>query len=225
MMDPSISQLVAHNYPLTVRYLGRQPYLRIWQQMKDFTEQRTVDTVDELWLVEHEPVFTQGQAGRAEHVLLPKEIPVVQTDRGGQVTYHGPGQLILYVLLDIRRHRSGPRALVTILEQSVIQLLMHYGITAYSKADAPGVYVKEANGVEAKIASLGLRFRKHCSYHGVSLNVSMDLEPFSRINPCGYAGLAVTDMATLLSQKVDITAVGQQLLGCFQQAFSSDNCD
>ena len=141
-MNQAISQLTAHHHPLTIRYLGVQPYECIWQQMKDFTEQRSADTVDELWLVEHYPVFTQGQAGCAEHVLLPQEIPVIQTDRGGQVTYHGPGQLVLYVLLDVRRHRSGPRALVTALEQSVIQLLMHYGIDAYSKPDAPGFMCK-----------------------------------------------------------------------------------
>lgn len=169
---------------LVIRYLGLQDYTRIWQAMQQFTDQRNSDSVDEIWLLEHSPVFTQGQAGKAEHLLFPGEIPVVQVDRGGQVTYHGPGQLVAYVLLDIKRRNLGVRQLVTMLEQILIQLLAGHGIAANARPDAPGVYV---NG--AKIASLGLRVRKGCTFHGLALNVNMNMEPFSRINPCGYAGM------------------------------------
>lgn len=155
--------------------------------MRAFTDAREADTPDELWLLEHPPVFTLGQAGRPEHLLAPGTIPVVQTDRGGQVTYHGPGQLVAYLLLDLRRAGIGIKRLVERLEQSVIDLLAEHGVAAERRADAPGVYV-----AGAKIASLGLRVRNGCSYHGLALNVDMDLEPFGRINPCGYAGLAVT---------------------------------
>ena len=158
--------------------------------MRDFTDQRTADTADELWLVQHPPVFTQGQAGRAEHLLNPGDIQVVQTDRGGQVTYHGPGQLVAYPLLDLRRLGLGVRDLVSVLENTVIQFLAARSVTAVAKADAPGVYV---NG--RKIASLGLRVRRGCSFHGVSLNIHMDLAPFLRINPCGYNGLQMTQLA------------------------------
>ena len=199
----------AKDHTLRVRHLGKQPYEPVWEAMKAFTHQRDETTQDEIWLVQHDPVFTQGQAGKPEHVLLPGDIPVVQVDRGGQVTYHGPGQLVVYLLLDVRRIGSGPRATVTALENAVIQLLAEYGITSANKPDAPGVYVDGA-----KIASLGLRFRKSRSYHGLSLNVDMDLEPFHRINPCGYAGLAVTQMAHL-TDSVDINDVGRQLVRCF----------
>ena len=193
---------------LLIRNLGRQPYEPVWQAMKAFTHQRDDQTGDELWLVQHDPVFTQGQAGKPEHVLLPGDIPVVQVDRGGQVTYHGPGQLVVYFLINVRRMDSGPRAMVTALEDAVIKLLASYGIDSANKPDAPGVYVSDA-----KIAALGLRFRKGCSYHGLSLNLDMDLEPFDRINPCGYAGLAVTQLADLI-EDVDFNEVSKQLVQC-----------
>ena len=204
---------------LIVRYLGRRDYEPVWQSMKTFTAERNSQTQDEFWVVEHNPVFTQGQAGKPEHVLFPGDIPVIQVDRGGQVTYHGPGQLVFYFLMDVRRKRSGPRAVVSALECAVIEMLAGFGIEAHNKPDAPGVYV---NG--AKIASLGLRFRKMCSYHGLSLNVDMDLEPFNRINPCGYAGLDVVDMASLLGS-VDIEEVSHRLLVCFQKALNYINID
>lgn len=177
---------------LIVRQLGRQPYLPIWQAMQDFTDSRNDSTNDELWLVEHEPVFTQGQAGKEEHLLAPGDIPVVKVDRGGQVTYHGPGQQMLYVLLNLKRNKLGVRDLVTALEQCVVQSLQAYGIEAYPKADAPGVYVDGK-----KICSIGLRIRKGCSFHGLALNVNMDLSPFMRINPCGYAGLEMVNCTQL----------------------------
>lgn len=157
--------------------------------MQRFTDGRNADTPDEVWLVQHPPVFTQGQAGKAEHLLLPGEIPVVQVDRGGQVTYHGPGQLVVYLLLDVRRRGCGVRELVTRMEQILIDLLASYGVAGAAKADAPGVYVDGA-----KIASLGLRIRKGCSFHGLALNLDMDMQPFKRINPCGYAGLPMTQL-------------------------------
>lgn len=182
------------NQILQVRYLGVQEYVPVWQAMQDFTSHRDTSTPDELWLLEHPPVYTQGQAGKPEHVLNPGTIPIVQIDRGGQVTYHGPGQLIAYLLLDLKRNGLGVRELVRKLEQSVITLLAEYGLEAYGRVDAPGVYIQRA-GQEAKIAALGLRIRNGCSYHGLSLNVNMALEPFSRINPCGYAGMQVTQLA------------------------------
>lgn len=187
--------------PLVVRDLGLQPYSETFQAMKMFTEGRSRSTADEIWLLEHAPVFTQGQTGKAEHVLVPGDISVVQVDRGGQVTYHGPGQLVGYLMLDLRRLGCGVRELVTIIEQSLVDTLAEFDIDAAPKSDAPGVYV---NG--AKIGSLGLRVRKGCSYHGFALNVNMDLEPFSRINPCGYAGMVMTHMSGLLS-KPDLALV------------------
>lgn len=169
---------------LIIRDLGRVDYVDTWQRMQQFTDTRDEQTPDELWLLEHEPVFTQGQAGKAEHLLFPGEIPVVQVDRGGQVTYHGPGQLVVYVLLNIKRRNLGVRQLVNLIEQSIVDTLAIYQLNAYAKADAPGVYVDEK-----KVASLGLRIRKGCSFHGLALNVDMDLSPFQRINPCGYAGM------------------------------------
>lgn len=169
--------------------------------MKAFTDSRTPDTPDEFWVVEHDPVYTQGQAGKAEHLLAPGDIPVVQSDRGGQVTYHGPGQLVLYVLVDVRRSKLTVRELVTCLETAIINTLAKSGIEAYAKPDAPGVYVKTQLGAalqtEAKLASLGLRIRKGCSFHGLALNVNMDMTPFLRINPCGYAGMAMTQTSAL----------------------------
>ncbi len=193
---------------LLVRELGRQSYEPVWEAMKAFTHQRTAQTRDEIWLVQHDPVFTQGQAGKPEHVLLPGDIPVVQVDRGGQVTYHGPGQLVAYFLIDVRRIDSGPRAMVTALENAIIKLLADFGIDSVSNPEAPGVYVNEA-----KIAALGLRFRKGCSYHGLSFNLDMNLEPFQRINPCGYAGLEVTQLKDLIGE-VDFHQISTQLVQC-----------
>jgi len=169
---------------LIVRSLGQQPYTETWEAMKAFTASRDADTVDELWCLEHPAVFTQGQAGKSEHILLPGDIPVVQVDRGGQVTYHGPGQLVIYLLINLSRRKQGVRALVDDIEQSIVATLAGLGIDAAPRPDAPGVYVDGA-----KIASLGLRVRRGCSFHGLALNVNMDMEPFSRINPCGYAGM------------------------------------
>ncbi len=169
---------------MIVRQLGRQRYMPIWQKMQDFTDTRDENTPDEIWLVEHESVFTQGQAGKDEHLLAPGDIEVIKVDRGGQVTYHGPGQQMMYVLFNLRRLKIGVRELVTWLEECIIESLAEYSIEAYAKADAPGVYVNDS-----KIASLGLRVRRGCSFHGLALNVNMDLSPFLRINPCGYAGM------------------------------------
>ncbi|MCK8119786.1 lipoyl(octanoyl) transferase LipB [Pseudoalteromonas sp. 2CM32C] len=169
---------------LIVRQLGRQRYMPIWQKMQDFTDTRDENTPDEIWLVEHESVFTQGQAGKDEHLLAPGDIEIIKVDRGGQVTYHGPGQQMMYVLFNLRRLKIGVRELVTWLEECIIESLAEYNIEAYAKADAPGVYVNDS-----KIASLGLRVRRGCSFHGLALNVNMDLSPFLRINPCGYAGM------------------------------------
>jgi lipoyl(octanoyl) transferase len=183
-MDPSAS--------LVVRRLGLREYEPVWKAMQDFTDRRSPDTRDELWLLEHPPIFTLGQAGRPEHLLNPGSIPVLKVDRGGQVTYHGPGQLVVYLLLDLRRAGLGVKRLVNLLEQSVIELLAGYGVVSAARPDAPGVYVDGA-----KIASLGLRVRRGCSFHGLALNVTTDLEPFSRINPCGQPGLTVTSLAAL----------------------------
>ncbi|MCE0810965.1 lipoyl(octanoyl) transferase LipB [Buttiauxella sp. S04-F03] len=177
---------------IQIRQLGLQPYEPISQAMHDFTDTRDETTADEIWLVEHERVFTQGQAGKAEHVLVPGDIPVIQSDRGGQVTYHGPGQQVMYVLLNLKRRKLGVRELVTILEQTVVNTLAEFQIDAYPRADAPGVYVDGR-----KICSLGLRIRKGCSFHGLALNIDMDLSPFLRINPCGYAGLEMTQVSSL----------------------------
>lgn len=180
---------------LLIRQLGMQPYQATWQAMQDYTNGRDASSPDQLWLLEHPALFTLGQAGKTEHILDPGDIPVINSDRGGQVTYHGPGQLIAYLLLDLRRARIGIRTLVTHLEQSVIALLREYGIGATARRDAPGVYI-----ADSKVASLGLRVCRGCCYHGLSLNVDMDLSPFERINPCGFPGLSVTQLA---DQKID----------------------
>ncbi len=193
---------------LIVRQLGQRDYQSVWQQMQAFTDRRDSDTVDELWLLQHHPVFTQGQAGKAEHLLNPGDIPVVQSDRGGQVTYHGPGQLIGYLLVDIRRRGIGVRALVTAIETAIVNTLAQFGISAHPRPDAPGVYVDSG----AKIAQLGLRVRRGCSFHGLSLNVDMDLAPFLRINPCGYAEMAVTSMAAELGRSPDKAELDDQLV-------------
>lgn len=187
--------------------------------MTEFTNQRTPDTPDQFWLVEHPPVFTQGQAGKAEHLLFPGDIPVVQTDRGGQVTYHGPGQLVAYPLLDLRRLKMGVRDLVTAIEQTIVETLAVYGIEAYPKPDAPGVYV-----AGNKIASLGLRVRRGCSFHGLALNVDMDLSPFQRINPCGYQGLAMTQMRDLLPKPPGLVEVQDQLVMQFARKLGYETC-
>ncbi len=178
--------------PARVRHFGPTDYVETWKAMQAFTAARDVATADELWITEHPPVFTQGLNGRAEHVLAPGDIPVIQIDRGGQVTYHGPGQLVLYCLLDLQRLGLGVKGLVATIERSIIAWLAGYGVAARTRSGAPGVYVGAA-----KLAALGLRVRKGCCYHGLSLNVDMDLEPFGRINPCGYAGLAVTQLKDL----------------------------
>jgi lipoyl(octanoyl) transferase len=193
--------------PLQLRRLGRRPYRPVWEAMQSFTEKRGADTSDELWLVEHPPVFTLGLNARPEHLLAPGGIEVVPVDRGGQVTYHGPGQAVLYLLLDLRRRQIGVRALVEAMEQAVIRLLADHRIEAHGRPDAPGVYVPQAAGEAAKVASVGLRIRRGCSYHGLALNVDVDLEPFSRINPCGYAGLPVTRL-TDLGVPLDSEAAG-----------------
>ncbi|MDR9439214.1 MAG: lipoyl(octanoyl) transferase LipB [Halomonas sp.] len=195
--------------PIQLHRLGRRPYTPVWQAMRDLTDGRDAQTPDQFWLVEHDPVFTQGRAGKPEHLLMPGDIPVVATDRGGQVTYHGPGQVVLYPLLDVRRSRLGVRDLVSALENAVIALLAEHGVVAQARPDAPGVYVGEA-----KIASLGLRIRRGASFHGVALNVNGDLSPFSRINPCGYAGMAMTRLADLSDDGPDIEAVGERLAKC-----------
>jgi lipoyl(octanoyl) transferase len=175
-----------------IRHLGLTEYEPVWQQMKQFTEQRDENTQDEFWFTEHYPVYTQGLNGRKEHVLNTGNIPLVKVDRGGQVTYHGPGQLIVYFLLDLNRLGIGIRRLVTSLEQAIINLLQDYDIDAHGRRDAPGVYVGEA-----KIAALGLRVRKGCCYHGLSFNLDMDLSPFGGIDPCGYRGLPVIQLSDL----------------------------
>ncbi|WP_045855701.1 lipoyl(octanoyl) transferase LipB [Teredinibacter purpureus] len=190
-----------------IRRLGLQPYGTVWQQMRDFTDARTENTADEIWLVEHSPVYTQGQAGKPEHLLNPQNIPVVSSDRGGQVTYHGPGQLVVYPLLNLRRRKLGVRDLVTCIEQAVIRYLAGHDIAAVAKADAPGVYVQSK-----KIASLGLRVRKGCSYHGVALNVDMDLAPFLNINPCGYQGLEMTQLSEWVAEPLQYHEVETHFL-------------
>lgn len=192
-------------HPLILRELGLQDYLAVWRAMQTFTLQRKDNTTDELWLVEHPPVFTLGLNGKREHLLRPGNIPVIDVDRGGQVTYHGPGQLVFYPLLNLQRHKLGVRQLVTLLEQLVIDLLARYQISAQSRADAPGVYVDGA-----KIAALGLRIKRGGSYHGLALNIKMDLEPFSRINPCGYENMPVTQCHDLNIQ-ADVKTIATQM--------------
>ncbi|WP_168393277.1 lipoyl(octanoyl) transferase LipB [Erwinia amylovora] len=182
---------------LIIRQLGLQPWAPVSLAMHQFTDQRNDQTPDEVWLVEHLPVFTQGQAGKSEHLLMPGDIPVMQSDRGGQVTYHGPGQQVMYVMINLKRRKMGVRQLVSAIEQTVIDTLAAFGVNATARADAPGVYVDEK-----KICSLGLRIRQGCSFHGLALNVNMDLTPFGRINPCGYAGLKMTQLA---QQQPDVT--------------------
>lgn len=196
---------------MRIRELGLQPYRETWEAMRAYTDTRNADSEDEIWLLQHPPVFTQGQAGKAEHLLAPGKIPVIVIDRGGQITYHGPGQSIMYLLLDIRRHGIGIRALVDLIEKSAIVFLQGQNIAAYARSDAPGVYVGGK-----KIASLGLRVRKGCTYHGVALNVDMNLEPFSRINPCGLIGMQMTQLRELGSG-LDVEAAGSALATEFRR--------
>jgi lipoyl(octanoyl) transferase len=184
------------NQPLIVRQLDSMDYSQVWRSMQDFTDFRDDNTTDELWLVEHPAVFTQGQAGKEEHLLMPGDIEVVKVDRGGQVTYHGPGQQVIYFMINLRRRKMGVRQLVTLIENAIVAALGDYDISAYPKSDAPGVYVDEK-----KVASLGLRVRKGCSFHGLALNVNMDLSPFLRINPCGYAGLEMIQTSDINGPK------------------------
>jgi lipoyl(octanoyl) transferase len=193
---------------LITRYLGCQDYLSIWQDMQHFTDQRDEDTPDEIWVVEHPPIFTQGQNGKAEQILSPGNIKVIKVDRGGQVTYHGPGQLLAYTLIDLKRKKLNVRQMVSILEDSVVHLLSMHGIQAATQCKAPGVYV---NG--KKIASVGLRIRRGCSFHGLALNVAMDLEPFTRINPCGFMELEMTQISDF-DKMTNINAVATELVGC-----------
>lgn len=194
--------MVSQDIPakLKVKNFGLADYHESWQAMRDFTNQRDTQTEDELWLIEHPPVFTQGQAGKPEHILDTSSIPIVQTDRGGQVTYHGPGQLVAYPLLDLKRLKLGVRDLVTALEKTVIELLYNYGIQSAAKADAPGVYVEGK-----KIASLGLRVRRGCSYHGVAINIDMDLTPFLQINPCGYQDLEMAQLSDFVGSPQELS--------------------
>ena len=191
---------------LNIRHLGTRKYASVVAAMHSFTDKRQPDSPDEIWLVQHFPVYTQGQAGKAEHILHAGPIPVVQSDRGGQVTYHGLGQQIMYCLFDLKRNNLGVRQLVNLLENSVINTLAEYQIAAHARLDAPGVYVKEE-----KICSLGLRIRRGCSFHGLALNVDMDLSPFQNINPCGYSGLKMTQLAAFISP-ISMQQVSQQLV-------------
>jgi lipoyl(octanoyl) transferase len=195
-----------HSNMLTVHYLGCQDYQTVFQEMQQFTAQRTEDSIDEIWFLEHPSVFTLGRNGKPEHILDAGDIPVIQIDRGGQVTYHAQGQLIVYLLLDIRRANIGVRQLVTLMENSIINFLAEQLIIAQSQANAPGVYVKQK-----KIAALGLRISQGRSYHGLSLNINMDLSPFQRINPCGYQGLEITQCADL-GFSTSVNAAGKPLL-------------
>ncbi|MFT4058268.1 MAG: lipoyl(octanoyl) transferase LipB [Legionella sp.] len=199
---------------MQIRQLGVQNYEEIWQQMKEFTLNRDVQTPDELWLLEHFPVYTQGQAGKSEHILNSASIPIVQSDRGGQVTYHGPGQLVAYILMDISRRNLGIRTLVCQLEQIIISVLSHYDIEANVRCGAPGVYINEQ-----KIASIGLRVKNGCTYHGISLNVDMDLKPFLGINPCGFAKMEMTQISHFYP-KVVLDDVNQHFSQSFLQQFN-----
>ncbi len=197
--------------PCHIRLLGSQNYTSTWQAMQTFTQNRHADTIDEIWLLEHPPVFTQGQAGKAEHILNAADIPIVACDRGGQVTYHGPGQLVAYLLVDLRRAHMTIRDFVCAIENAVIDCLKEWDITAQGRRDAPGVYVNDA-----KIASLGLRVKRGCSYHGLALNVDMDLSPFSRINPCGMKNLSMTQVSEF-KPGISVADVGPRWLHYFSQ--------
>lgn len=204
------------SFPLVIRQLYNMDYEKVWHAMQDFTDTRDDTIDDELWLVEHPPVFTQGQAGKEEHLLMPGDIPVVKVDRGGQVTYHGPGQQVIYFMINLRRRKMGVRDLVTLIENGIVNTLAQYNINAAAKPDAPGVYVDGK-----KIASLGLRVRKGCSFHGLAINVNMDLSPFLRINPCGYAGLEMIQTIDLNGPD-NVTETGNALVEQLQQLLNAD---
>ena len=218
------------NQQLIIRQLGLSDYQTVWSAMQQFTDSRGPDQKDEIWWLQHPKVFTQGQAGKAEHVLAPGDIPVIQVDRGGQVTYHGPGQLVGYLLINLKRRHLGVRDLVTAMEESIVAVLSHFDIQASPRPDAPGVYInapaENANeaaandtlgtkvgllGHGAKIAQLGLRVRRGCSFHGLSLNIDMDMEPFQRINPCGHIGMEVTSVAQQIHNTPTMTEISQRL--------------
>jgi lipoyl(octanoyl) transferase len=194
------------NSPLIIRHLGLQDYAVTYTAMREFIEHRDAQCSDEVWFLQHNPVYTQGQAGKSEHILSPGDIPVVKTDRGGQVTYHGPGQITAYLLIDLKRLKIGVRDLVTIIEQVLVNCLQHWQIKASPRADAPGVYVQGGQ----KIASLGLRIRKGCSYHGLNFNIAMDMQPWQRINPCGL-GVEMTQLADLIAPAPSISEVTEKL--------------
>lgn len=204
--------------PLNVHFLGVQAYEEMWHKMQEFTNARTAETVDECWLLEHESVFTLGQAGKESHLLSVKDIPVIRTDRGGQVTYHGPGQLMMYWMVDLKRKGLGVRDFVTVMEDAIIELLANDEIHAEIKQGAPGVYV---NG--DKIASLGLRVRKGCTYHGLALNINADLEPFHQINPCGYPGLEMVNMQHFCRRPLGVQEVARELLAIFKRRLHYSN--
>jgi lipoyl(octanoyl) transferase len=203
-----------------VRALGRTEYAVTWRAMQAFTDGRSATTRDEIWLTEHPPIYTLGLAGRREHLLRDRGIPVLKVDRGGQITYHGPGQLVAYLLLDLHRSRRGIRDVVRAIESAVIEWLAPFGIAAYGKPSAPGVYVTTAAG-EAKIAALGLRVRRGCTYHGLAVNVAMDLAPFADIDPCGYRGLAVTELAALGVART-VEAAGAELAPILRRRLAGD---
>jgi lipoyl(octanoyl) transferase len=202
---------------LIIRQLNNSDYVDVWHAMQNFTDNRDENTADELWLVEHPPVFTQGQAGKDEHLLMPGDIPVVKVDRGGQVTYHGPGQQVIYFMINLRRRKMGVRELVTLVEDGIIASMADFSIIAEAKADAPGVYVDNK-----KVASLGLRIRKGCSFHGLALNVNMDLSPFLRINPCGYQGLEMVQTIDLQGP-TSVEQAGDSLVKHLSELLQTEN--
>ena len=202
---------------MIIRQLNNSDYVDVWHAMQNFTDNRDENTADELWLVEHPPVFTQGQAGKDEHLLMPGDIPVVKVDRGGQVTYHGPGQQVIYFMINLRRRKMGVRELVTLVEDGIIASMADFGIIAKAKADAPGVYVDDK-----KVASLGLRIRKGCSFHGLALNVNMDLSPFLRINPCGYQGLEMVQTIDLQGP-TSVEQAGNSLVKHLSELLQTEN--
>jgi lipoyl(octanoyl) transferase len=212
------SQTEANQKTILVRNLGRREYLGVWDLMKNFTDSRDKTTPDELWFVEHDPVFTQGLAGKAEHILAPGDIPVIQVDRGGQVTYHGPGQQVVYIMINLRRQSLGVRELVTAIENGIIGLLDKYDIKSAARVDAPGVYMLGGE----KICSIGLRIRKGCSFHGLALNVDPDIEPFGRINPCGYSGLEITSMK-LQNGQSDLEVIKDELANSLAHSLGYEN--
>ena len=214
-MQHARTALPAGTDTLLIRRPGRVDYRQAWQDMQAFTDTRNADTPDELWLLEHPPVYTLGRNGKDEHLIDPGEIPVIRVDRGGQVTYHGPGQLVAYTLVDIRRRHLGVQSLVHSLEQAVIDLLADHGVSATRRAKAPGVYVDDR-----KVAALGLRVRRGCTFHGLALNVDMDLAPFSRINPCGYEGLEVTQLRDL-GIDLDVAQAGEAFRARFEETLKA----